>query len=235
MIKTQLSGIQSLGSLSSAFRSLGLSSTVQLAQKSNIEIPKRPVTPWISYYTKNIPAYKKHFPGQAAPELLKKINSEWVKVANTEKERMMKMYQRELELFKKKMEKVPQDKLDEIQAEKKAMREEKAEKKAKTEMKALLVSYNKPKRPSNAFLLYSKDRLAELPDNMKHVDKVARMGAEWRKATKTKKDYYEEKQAKLTKKYEKDLAEWSIKMYKQGKMEHITAAEKNVAKYRKSA
>merc|ERR1712083_203756 len=100
--------------------------------------------------------------------------------------------------------------------------------KAKQEKKNLLNSLNKPKRPLNAYMLYTLDRRVQLPSEMAHMDKMVKMGKEWKEANKQLKDFYEKKQAELAKKYEKDLEKWNIKMNMDGKLVEIADAEKRV-------
>jgi len=233
MIKSQLSGtglqnLWSVQNISTVFRHLSVSTSVQQPQKAITEIPKRPPTPWITYYTKHFPAFKKSYPSSNNPELMKKINNEWGKLAQNEKEKMQKVYLNEMAVYKKKMEKVPQQMLDEMKAAKVAKQEEKKSRKAKKETKDFLNSLNKPKRPLNAYLLYTQDRRPQLPSTMTSADKLVKMGKEWKEANKQLKDFYEKKQVELAKKYEKDLERWNMKMQKDGKLVEIADAEKRL-------
>merc|ERR1719516_92752 len=105
---------------------------------------------------------------------MKKINHEWGKLAQNEKEKMQKVYLNEMAVYKKKMEKVPQQILDEMKAAKVAKQEEKKSRKAKKETKDFLNSLNKPKRPLNAYLLYTQDRRPQLPSTMTSADKLVK-------------------------------------------------------------
>merc|ERR1712179_602285 len=116
----------------------------------------------------------------ASPDLMKKIHNEWVILNQKEKEKMQKVFHMELETFKKKMEEVPQEMLMEIKAAKKDKLEGKELRKAKQEKKNLLNSLNKPKRPLNAYMLYTLDRRPQLPSDMAHTDKMVKTGKEWK-------------------------------------------------------
>merc|ERR1719369_1544801 len=234
MINSQLSAIQMLGSINQISTPLSVSATTaQQVQKATFEILKRPTTPWVVYYAKHLPTYQKSHPGIRRSELMKKINTEWAKVADIEKEKMSKVYQIELETFRKKMEKIPQEKLEEIQAEKKAKKVEKAAKKFKQEKKNLLISLNKPKRPINAYLMYTMDRRPQLSNLGLEKEKTAKMAVEWKEANKELKDLYKKKQAEATNQYTKDLEKWEMKMQKEGKLAELGMANKSVIKIKK--
>ena len=220
--------IRSINNLSTSFRSLCLTTTVYQAERVKCDIPKRPSNPWITYYAKHYPAFKKSYPSSTASDLMKKIHNQWVNVARTEKEKMQKVYHQELETFKKKMEEVPQEMLNELKAVKKDKLEVKGLRKAKQVKKDLLNSLNKPKRPLNAYMLYTLDRRPQLPSDMAYSDKIVKMGTEWKEANKQLKDFYEKKQAALAKQYEKDLEKWNMKMHNDGQLIKIAEAEKRV-------
>jgi len=239
MIKSQLSGIQTIKSLSNmsclqiSLRNLSLSSSVQLVQKAKVVpsgIPKKPATPWVNFYSKNFQTVKKSNPNLATAEIMRKISTEWAKVGEKEKEKMQALYVKDVESFKKKMEKVPQHKLEDLKIARKIKQTEKEVRVSKQERKNLLISLNKPKKPLSSFFLYTIDRRPQLPTNLSAVEKTSKMAKEWRDANKQLKDFYEKKQAELAKKHEKDLEKWNMKMHKEGKLEEIAEAEKSLAR-----
>jgi len=231
MIKSQMSGLQtiwSVNNLSTTFRSLCLTTSAYQAQRANVYIPKRPANPWVRYYAKQYPTFKKSYPAAGSSDLMKMIHKEWLKLGESEKEKMQKVYQLELETFKKKMEELPQEMLSELKAAKKVKLEGKDLRKAKKEQKDLLNSLNKPKRPLSAYVLYTMDRRPQLPSDMAPKAKMVKMGKEWKEANKQLKDFYEKKQSELAKIYDKDLEKWNMKMHKEGKLVEIADAVKRV-------
>ena len=91
-----------------------------------------------------------------------------------------------------------------------------------------------PKRPVNAYLMYTMDRRPQLSSISLEKDKTTKMAAEWKEANKEVKDFYEKKQADAAKQYMKDLEKWRMKMQKEGKLAELGMAEKSLAKSKKS-
>ena len=232
MIKSQMLGLQSFRSinnnLSTAFRSLCLTTPAYQSHGAKAEIPKRPANPWITYYSKQYPAFKKSYPTLSSSDLMKKIHIDWLKLGESEKEKMQTVYRNELETYKRKMEEVPKEMLSERKSAKKNKVDGKELRKAKKEKKDLLDSLNKPKRPLSSYMLYTMDRRPQLPSDMSSTDKVKKMGMEWKEANKQLKDFYENKYAELSKNYEKDLEMWNAKMHRDGKLVEIADATKRV-------
>ena len=53
---------------------------LQFSSTSPAEIPKKPITPWISFFKTNLPEYKKKHPGVKVSDLMSKMSEEWKKL-----------------------------------------------------------------------------------------------------------------------------------------------------------
>ena len=238
-------------SLSSSLRQLSLS--YSLLEKSPIDLPKKPPTPWINYYSQNYQPYKKSFPDLTTPELMRKISQDWAKVPSEEKSKLQALYHKQKEVYATKLAEVPQDQIDEAKAVKKAKQMEKQDKEiekqaklnekqtlkdkksAESELKNLLTSLKKPKRPVSSYILYCMDRRPKLPDSLSATEKVKQMAEEWRESDRKTRERYEKKNKELVEMYEEELDSWSMRMHKEGKTEDIARAQTKVMQLRKSA
>jgi len=232
-LSVTLQTIRSVPSLSSSFRHLSLTSTIS-AQKSNtVELPKRPKTPWLNFYTKNLPVFKKSNPTLTTPEIMRKIGAEWAKVPEKDKSKLQDFYKKENEAYKAEMAEVPQEQLDDIKAAKKEKKTKASVASATADLKNLQISLGKPKRPLSSFLLFCQERRPKLSTTLSPKETVSALGAEWRQITPKTKAVFEEKHKKLTEKYVKDLDQWSMKMHRDGMSEEISMAQMRLAKAKK--
>ena len=53
---------------------------LHFSSASPAEIPKKPITPWISFFKTNLPEYKKKHPGVKVSDLMSKMSEEWKKL-----------------------------------------------------------------------------------------------------------------------------------------------------------
>jgi RecG-like helicase len=237
-LSTALQTFRSVPSVSSSFRHLTLSSSI-LARKSNTaepvraELPKKPMTPWVNFYTKNLSVFKKSYPTLSPPELMRKLGKEWANVPEKDKSKLQEFYKKENEAFKAEMAKVPQEQLDNIKSVKKLKNTKDNVKSAKEELLNLQTSLGKPKRPMSSYLLYCEDRRASLSSTLSAPEKMKLLGAEWRQASAKTKAVYEKKSSELIEKYNKDLDSWSMKMHNDGMNEEISLAQMRLAKAKK--
>ena len=83
-------------------------SVTPASMKAVSEIPKRPATPWATFYAAQVPHYRKSYPSLALPEVMKKISEAWGQVSATEKEKMKEAYEKEKEIYNQKLKLVSQ-------------------------------------------------------------------------------------------------------------------------------
>ena len=50
------------------------------AAPAPVEIPKKPNTPWVSFFKANLPEYRKNNPGAKVSDLMSKMGEEWKKL-----------------------------------------------------------------------------------------------------------------------------------------------------------
>merc|ERR1719350_806604 len=132
-----LQTVRSVPSLSSSFRHLSLTSTISAQKSGTVELPKKPRTPWVNFYTKNLSVYKKSNPTLSTPELMRKLSGEWAKVPEKDKSKMQEFYKKENEAYKAEMAEVPQGQLDNIKAAKKLKNIKASVTSAKSELEKL--------------------------------------------------------------------------------------------------
>eukprot|EP00092_Neocalanus_flemingeri_P075483 GFUD01093500.1.p1 GENE.GFUD01093500.1~~GFUD01093500.1.p1 ORF type:complete len:267 (+),score=84.77 GFUD01093500.1:81-881(+) len=229
-----MQGCRLIPCLSSSLRHFSISSA--LTVKSPTEIPKKPNTPWVNFYVKNLPTFKKSYPDLPTTEVMRKVSHEWAKVPEQDKSKLKTLFQKEKETYAAKMAKVPEELIENVKAVKKTKKIERQNTQEKKELKDLLASLNKPKRPLSAYLLFCQDIRPRLTaDGLVGTEIVRKMAVEWKQANTRNKELFEKKNEELVSKYVKELERWSKKMHEEGRNEEIVMAQSKVAKMRKTA
>eukprot|EP00092_Neocalanus_flemingeri_P024310 GFUD01026366.1.p1 GENE.GFUD01026366.1~~GFUD01026366.1.p1 ORF type:complete len:257 (-),score=89.58 GFUD01026366.1:36-806(-) len=229
-----LQAFRLIPSLSSSVCHFSISSA--LAGKSPTEIPKKPLTPWVTFYAKNFPAFKKSYPDLPTGEVMRKVSHEWAKVTEEDKSKLKTLFLKETEIYVANMAKVPKELIENAKAVKKTKRIEKQNAQEKKKLKDLLASLNKPKRPISPYLLFCQDIRPRLSANGLFGTEIVRtMAVEWNQADTKTKELFEKKNEELFSKYEKELERWSRKMHEEGRDEEIAMAQSKVDKIRKNA
>ena len=228
-----------LSTLSTSFRHLSLSSSLSAIKFGKDDLPKKPKTPWVNYYTTNFPEFKQSFPYLSTAELMRKISTDWKKLPEKEKGKFQELYEKEKLVYAKKLEALPKEVLEEKKRSKRVEINDKQimkdKKSAEAELKNLLTSLNKPKKSLTSYLLYCKDRRPQLASSLTNTDKIKQMAQEWNNLNAKTKEIYEKKQKVLAEKYVKELEMWSKKMHDEGKTEEIATAQMRVNETRKVA
>jgi len=192
------------------------------------DLPKRPATPYNLFVAEQFPALKKNFPSLKAPEIMKKIGVQWGSTPKGRKDAMGSAYGVELAKWRKEVSALPEE-------VKEAAKQEKLDKKVQSsalELKRLVQSLGKPKKPNSAFLLFMAERRPSMPQGLKPTETISRMAAEWKGLPEKKKAIYERKAEELRAAHDKALRTWTAKMERQGKLQQVEEAEARVAALR---
>jgi len=213
--------------LSNSFRSLSISPGMY-GRVSVDGIPKRPPSPWSSYFAKSVPSIKKKFPEMDGPALLKVASSEWAKVPEVQKSRFQALYQKEKNNYNSQLAQVPKEKMDQFKAAKKLKQLEKKKKLAEEELKNFLTRMKKPKRPTSVFFLYVAARMPNLPENLKVTEKVKVISTEWNAMDAKTKELYEDKSKEKRTKYATAYERWNRRMNKEDRDVEIALLRKKV-------
>jgi len=211
---------------------IGASSNRQFsAAAPPVEIPKRPNTPWVNFFKANLPEYKKKHPGVKVSDLMSKMSEEWKKLPAQKKDPMITQYEADKVKYQKLMDKVPEEVKERAKAEKRQKKAIATGRSAATELKEMLESLGKPKRPLTGYVLFSVDRRARMTasERQKSPTEVVRMlGAEWKGMSEAQKQPYLEKYEKLKAEHDRVMEKWTEKMTREGKMAGILAAQARV-------
>ena len=219
-------------SLNIAMRGLSIGKSQSAPFK---DLPKRPITPWITYYVNNFQDRKKSFPSSPVTVICKDLAQDWKKVPASKKTAMSTGFEKEMVKYKKQMAAVPQEQLDAIANQKKADKLAKEITAAKDDLKDMLNRMKKPKRPLNSYMLYAEEARKNLPASLSPTEKTKRMGSEWEKMSAYQKSTYEKKAADLNANFEKALNKWEKKMEREGKLIQIQFAKFRISEMRKKA
>merc|ERR1719158_308674 len=219
-------------SLNVAFRGLSIGKSHSNPVK---ELPKRPTTPWITFYVNNFQDRKKSFPGSPAYFVAKDLAQDWKKVPATKKTAMSTGYEKEMAKWKKQMAAIPAEQKEAIDRQKKADKAAKEISAAKGDLKEMLNRMKKPKRPLNSFMIYSEESKKNMPASLSATEKSKRAGDEWEKMSTYQRSTYEKKAEELNAKFEKAYGKWERKMEREGKLIQIQFAKFRIAEMRKKA
>lgn len=215
-----------------AFRSLSLGCRLENAAATQTVIPKKPSSPWIRYYAANYALVKKVQPNAKTQDIMKQLSSKWKLMAENQKVQYVNAYEKEKEMYKIKVAKIPEGAIAEANQESAKKRATKAKNKANSELKELLSSLKKPTRPKSAYILFYTGRLPSLTG--KTIGENSGIASkEWSAMTDQQKLSYDKKAEAATEQYKKDLVNWNNKMNKMGKLETIMDAETKLSMAKK--
>ena len=65
--------------------------------KEDPKIPKKPNTPWVSYYVKTLPTFREKYPSDNISDLMRKASQKWKSVPESEKSQLQSAYIKEKE------------------------------------------------------------------------------------------------------------------------------------------
>lgn len=197
-----------------------------------LEIPKKPNTPWVNFFKDNLPEYRKNNPGAKVSDLMSKISEEWKKLPAQKKDPMVAQYEADKVKYQKLMDKVPDELKQKAKAEKRQKKAIASGRSAVVELKDMLESLGKPKRPLSGYMLFSQDRRARMTASERQKspsDLVKMFAAEWKGMSDAQKQPYLDKYEKLKAEHDRVMEKWTAKMSREGKMAGILAAQARVA------
>jgi len=222
--------------LVTSLRTLSLTCRMEnAAAAAESKIPKRPVSPWIRYYSANYALMKKTHPNLKTTEIMKQLSSKWNMLSDNQKTQFVTAYEKEKVMYESKVAKIPQAVLDEASKESAKKRLTKLKNTAQTELRELLTSLNKPSRPVNGYTLYVASQFKAkagkgVQDSSKtSTDSMKSIAASWKLLTDQQKMPFIRKAEAAAEKYKKDLLTWTNKMNKMGKLDTIMDAETKLA------
>ena len=212
--------------LADSFRHLAIGNP----QAKNVYgLPKKPPTPWILFYTSNLPAYRKSNPTMGVAQIMKKISVEWAKVPEAKKSAMKMDFEKERLKWEKLVAAVPEAQMDAVARVKKGEQVAKKIKTVQSELKELLIKTKKPTKPMTGYFLFMEQRRKSLPANVIPSERITKMGTEWKAMTDEQKAPFVKKHAEMKENYEKAMVVWNRKMEKEGKMAEIEAIKARIA------
>merc|ERR1712073_44304 len=111
-----------------SLRQISLSPSV-LRTATGEEIPKKPATPWVQYFTAKLPEVKRNNPNMRQPDIMRKISQSWGQVSEQEKQRFQFIYDKEREIYQQKIAALSENVISSekaIKAQKKASKQKKS-------------------------------------------------------------------------------------------------------------
>jgi len=172
----------------------------------DVNAPKRPVSSYIAWQSKNRDAFVKKMPeGYAFGDLAKKFSAAWKEMSEAQKAPFEKAAKAGLEKYHKLMDKYKKTanyaKFQELKAQSKVDGVKKAKKFKKDE--------NAPKRPPNGYFIFKDTKQGALVEGgMKFTEAMSKCGELWRALSEAEKKPFEDKAAAAKKKYEADVEKY---------------------------
>ena len=100
---------------------------------------------------------------------------------------------------------------------------------ASQELKKLLKSLEKPKKPASGYLLYIEAQRPKLPKGLSPSAAIKQLANEWNALPENQKAHFEAKKDLLKADYEKAMKIWNAKMVKEGKMEQVNYLQEKLS------
>jgi len=205
-------------------------SSCLLKSSGEVEIPKRPLTPWSSYYASNFPEVKARNPTLRSAEIMRILSGNWKGVSEMEKGRLQDIYMEEKKKYRAKLDNLPEEVIKKAKEEKKEEKKEKTlNKKSAAAASDLLKVYeelNKPKKNRSAYIYFSVDKRSSLPESMKAADKIKAIAKAWNDLPENARNKYEAKAAKDKERYKQEMAVWKAKIKQDGSAQQISELKK---------
>jgi len=216
-------------SLSNSLRALSVSRGSGQAEMAT-KMPKKPPTAWIRFFTGNFETRKRAKPNLKTVEIMRELASEWKVLPENQKERFTVAWQKDMKAYKAKLEKIPQEQIDNARRESAGKRALNEKNKAQSELKSLLELLQKPVKASSAYNMFVKDYMNSTTPNMPAKLRMAGAAEEYKKLPEVKKAAYTKKAEVASAQHKKDMVTWTNKMNKTGKMDEIMEAEQKLVR-----
>jgi len=191
----------------------------------SLAVPKRPSGPFAQFVSEEFVKVKKRYPAMNTPAIMKQLGQDWAKMPQGKKESLLSKFEAEKVKYQKQMSLLPPEAIE------KALQEKQDKKVAATsqELKKLLSSLGKPKKPSSAYLLFVEAQRSNLPKGLPPTEAVKRLAAEWNALPEFKKAPYEAKRVLLKTEHEKAMKVWNAKMEREGKVAQVNALQEKLS------
>jgi len=191
----------------------------------SLAVPKRPSGPFAQFVSEEFGKVKKKYPAMNTPAIMKQLGQDWAKVPQGKKESLVSKFEAELVKYQKQMALLPPEAME------KAMQEKQDKKVAATsrELKKLLTSLDKPKKPLSGYLLFVEAQRPKLPKGLSSTAAIHRIATEWRALPEAKKAPFEAKRDLLKAEHEKAMKTWTAKMEREGKMEQVNVLQEKLS------
>ena len=103
------------------------------------------------------------------------------------------------------------------------------------ELKKLLKSLEKPKRPLSSYFLFAEEQRTKIPSGTPATEVARRLSQEWSSLPAAKKLAFEEKNKTLLAEYQRAIKRWEARMEKAGKMEQVNILRERLSSLKNPA
>jgi len=138
---------------------------------------------------------------------------------------MLSKFEAEKVKYQKQMSLLPPEAMEKVMQEK----QDKKVAATSQELKKLLNSLGKPKRPSSSYLLFVEEQRPKLPKGLSPTEAIKRLAAEWNAMPENKKAPFEAKSVLLKNKHETAMKMWNAKMEREGKVAQVNALQEKLS------
>jgi len=191
----------------------------------SLAVPKKPAGPYAQFVSEEFGKVKKRYPAMNAPAIMKQLGQDWAKVPLGKKESLLSKYEAEKVKYQKQMDLLPPEAVERAIQEK----QDKKVAAASQELKKLLKSLEKPKRPASGYLLYIEAQRPKLPKGLSAAAAMKQLATEWNAMPENKKAPFEAKKDLLKTEYERAMKIWNAKMVREGKMEEVNVLQEKLS------
>jgi hypothetical protein len=195
----------------------------------SLAVPKRPAGPYAQFVSEEFLKVKKKYPAMNTPAIMKQLGQDWAKVPQGKKESLLSKFEAEKVKYQKQMSLLPPEAMEKAMQEK----QDKKVAAASQELKKLLKSLDKPKKPVNDYFLFAEAQRPKLPKGLSPTAAIKRLATEWNALPEAQKAPFEAKRALLKTEHEKAMKIWNTKMEWDGKMEQVSVLQEKLSALKK--
>ena len=208
-----------------------------LYNNGNVEIPKKPMTPFFQYKSQELKVIRKQSPDKKVLEITGILADRWNQMSGEEKEVYQTRYLQDKAEYQKKIEQLEANPSTKVQleifkAEKVKKNREKAYAKALLSKRRLDKNLGRPKLPPSGWTLYFTEQMKGVTDG-KLLDRTKSVAQSWKALDENEKLKYNTKAIKMREQYEADLEIWKQKMLNDDRTDDIEEAITKINQKRK--
>ncbi|XP_029650428.1 transcription factor A, mitochondrial [Octopus sinensis] len=207
----------------------------RLSQDSNIDVPKppkRPMSAFFEFASKNRPAILENNPGIDSQQVIRKVSEIYKNLPDSEKQVLREQAQVRLQAYKEQYAQFRAELSAEQLTALKESFSKKKENRAKRKKKLSERKHGRPRRPMNSYAIFVQASKVER-GNLPFVDFSKQLANTWKNLPKEEKEIYNEEARLEREKYAIQMMNWEKLMLEEGRLDLIRGYRRPSKKVKK--